>query len=163
MVPTFAPELLDLLESRVIDRWGGSVWREVLGDADALRANQRGARWNPPGVEALYGSLQAMTAAAEADFLVSLQPVPVRKRRSVQLEVELTGVVDLGDLSLLQPLGIERRELLGPNVDAPRMIGHAVSWLGYSGLLVPSARHAGTNLVIYTNQMAASDRVEVAR
>jgi RES domain-containing protein len=107
--------------------------------------------------------LHALTAAAEVDFLVSLQPVPVRKRGSVQLEVELTGVLDLSDLSPLASVGIERRELLGPNIDASRLIGHAVSWLGYAGLLVPSARHSGTNLVIYTERMAPTDRVDVAR
>jgi hypothetical protein len=66
--------------------------------------------------------LHALTAAAEVDFLVSLQPVPVRKRGSVQLEVELTGVLDLSDLSPLASVGIERRELLGPNIDASRLI-----------------------------------------
>ena len=134
-----------------------------MGDTDPLRPNQRGARWNPPGVEALYCSLHALTAAAEVDFLVSLQSVPVSKRGSVQLDVELTGVVDLSDLAPLASLGIERRELLAPSLDASRLIGHAVSWLGYAGLLVPSARHSGINLVIYTNQMAPTDRVDVAR
>ena len=89
--------------------------------------------------------------------------MPVRKRGSVQLDVELTGLVDLSDLSPLASLGIEQRELLGRNIDASRLIGHAVSWLGYAGLLVPSARHSGINLVIYTNQMAPTDRVDVAR
>jgi RES domain-containing protein len=163
VAPTFAPELLDFLESRAIERWTGSVWRDVLGDTDPLRPNQRGARWNPPGVEALYCSLAKVTATAEIDFLLSLQSVPVRRRRSVRLEVELTRVVDLADLAPLASFGIERPDLLGHAVDRSRLIGNAVSWLGCSGLLVPSARHSGANIVIYTNQMAPTDRVEITK
>jgi len=160
-VPTFDPALLDFLESCVLDTWEGTVWREVLGDGDPVRPNLRGARWNPPGVEALYCSLTRETAAAEVDHLVSLQSVPVRRRRSVQLGVGLTRVVDLQDLGGLGPLGIEKARLTGTGVEVPRWLGHAVSWLGCAGLLVPSVRHSGTNLVIYTNQMAPSDRAEL--
>jgi RES domain-containing protein len=160
-VPTFDPELLDFLESCVLDTWAGTPWREVLGDLDPLRPNLRGARWNPPGVEALYCSLTRETARAEVDHLVSLQSVPVRRRRSVQLDVELTRVVDLQDLGGLGPFGLEKSELTGRDVAAPRSIGHAVSWLGCAGLLVPSVRHSGINLVVYTNQMAPSDRAEL--
>lgn len=163
MASTFPPELLDLLESRAIAVWSGLVWREALGDTDPLRPNHRGARWNPPGVEALYCSLLEDTAKAEVDFLLSLQSVPVRKRRSVQLDVELTRVVDLADLSPLASFGLASADLLGPTVVAPRFVGRAVSWLGCAGLLVPSARHSGSNLVIYTNQMSPTDRVELVR
>ena len=156
---TFDPDLLDFLESRVVPEWQHTVWREVLGHSTPLHPNQRGARWNPPGVEALYCSLAAATASAEVDFLISLQSVPIRKRRLVSLLVEITRVVDLTDTSPLVSFGIDRPDLWGDNHDAPRLIGSAVSWLSCAGLLVPSARHEGTNLVIYTNQMAATDRV----
>lgn len=88
-------------------------------------------------------------------------PLPVRIRRSIQLEVELTRVVDLVELAPLASFGMDRRNLLGPTVDQSRMVGHAVSWLGCAGLLVPSACHSGTNLVIYTNQMAPADCVDI--
>jgi RES domain-containing protein len=161
VAPTFAPDLLDFLESRANERWSGSVWREVLGDTDPLRPNQRGARWNPPGVESLYCSLLKTTARAEIDFLLAVQSVPVRTRRSIRLDVELTRVVDLVDLSPLASFGMDRTDLLGPTAPESRLLGHAVSWLGCAGLLVPSARHDGTNLVIYTNQMAPTDRVDI--
>jgi len=160
-VPTFDPALLDFLESCVLDKWEGAPWREVFGDLDPLRPNLRAARWNPPGVEALYCSLTRETARAQVDHLVRLQSVPVRRRRSVQLDVELTRVVDLQDLDGLGRFGLEGPELTGKDVAAPRSIGQAVSWLGCAGLLVPSVRHSGTNLVIYTNQMAPSDRAEL--
>lgn len=160
-MPTFDPALLDFLESRVLEKWEDTPWREVLGDIDPLRPDLRGARWNPPGLEALYCSLTRETAKAEVDHLVSLQSVPIRRRRSVGLDVELTRVVDLQDLRGLGHFGIEQPDLSGDDVAPPRLIGHAVAWLGCAGLLVPSVRHSGVNLVIYTNQMAPSDRVEL--
>ena len=45
---------------------------------------------------------------------------------------------------------------------ASQLIGSAVVWLGCSGLLVPSARVRGENLVIFENNMMSSDTVEKA-
>jgi len=119
-VPTFNPALLDFFESCVLEKWAGTSWREMLGDIDPLRPNLRGARWNLPGVEALYCSLMHETATAEVDHLVSLQPVAIRRGRSVHLSVELTRVVDLQDLDDLRPFGIERPQLTGNDVAAAR-------------------------------------------
>lgn len=160
--PTFDPEFLDFLEARAVDHWEGVVWRQVIGSSDPLRPNQRGARWNPPGLEALYCSLAEDTASAEIDFLISLQPVPIRKSRiSIELEVNLTRVIDLRDASGLDAFGIERADFAGETHQVTRPIGRAVAWLGCAGLLVPSARHPGSNLVIFTNEMDPSDGIEV--
>ena len=48
----FDPTFLDSLEARASKGWSGVVWRAVIGDTDPLRANIRGGRWNPPGIEA---------------------------------------------------------------------------------------------------------------
>lgn len=163
MSRTFDPLFLDYLETRVLPEWRGSVWREVLGDTDPLRPNQRGARWNPPGIEALYCSVSYETAAAEIDHLISLQSIPVSKRRRVQLEVALTRVVDLRETSGLVEFGMDRPDRVGNALDAPQLVGRAVAWLGCAGLLVHSVRHTGENLVIYTNQMTANDMVEISQ
>lgn len=162
MAHTFDPDFLDRLEALTIDSWDGVVWRQVFGSCDPLRPNQRGARWNPPALEALYCSLTEQTATAEVDFLLSLQPVPIRKVRvSVELKATLTRVVDLRDPSVLFPLGIERGDLISASYEITRLIGRAVAWLGCAGLLVLSARHDGSNLVVYTNRMAAQDALEI--
>jgi RES domain-containing protein len=109
----FAPDLLDLLESRQLDRWKQTVWRQVFESTPPLRPNTLGARWNPPGVEALYCSLSRAAAGAELEYLAGRQSVPIRKRRVVhELEVSLSRVADLRDLSVLEPLGYERNDLL---------------------------------------------------
>jgi len=44
---------------------------------------------------------------------------------------------------------------------ACQMIGGAVEWLGHDGLLVPSARSEGTNLVIFPNKQTPDYRFEI--
>ena len=70
----FDPSLLDAIEESVVE-WRGMVYRQVFEGTDVLRANIRGARWNPSEVEALYCALQSRTAAAEIDHLINRQPV----------------------------------------------------------------------------------------
>lgn len=36
-----------------------------------------------------------------------------------------------------------------------------MAWLNCAGLLVPSVRHSGTNLVIFPNVLATNDEVKV--
>ena len=43
----FDPSLLDAIEESVVE-WRGKAYRQVFEGTDVLRANIRGARWNPP-------------------------------------------------------------------------------------------------------------------
>jgi RES domain-containing protein len=93
---------LEAIEPR---QFSGVVFRHVLGDVAPLRANTRGARWNPPDVSALYTSLERETAIAEGDFLLSLQPVrPSVTRWIVQIQVTLQRVIEI-DEGTLHKLG----------------------------------------------------------
>lgn len=91
----FDPSLLDSIEQSVVE-WSGMAYRQMFARTDVLRANIRGARWNPPGEEAVYCSLHPRTAAAENDHLIARQPVPIRKPRVThELSVTLARVADL--------------------------------------------------------------------
>mgnify|MGYP000970658678 CR=1 FL=1 len=93
----FDPALLDALEgSEVATAVAGTVWRQILEPTSVMRPNQRGARWNPAGTEALYCSLDPDAAAAEIDNLVNSQPVPItRQRLTYAVDVRLGRVADL--------------------------------------------------------------------
>lgn len=92
----YDPRLLDALEASTVATVRGVVWRQILEPTSVLRSNQRGARWNPPGTEALYCSLDPETAAAEIDHLISSQPVPITRQRSTYgIDVVVSRVVDI--------------------------------------------------------------------
>jgi RES domain-containing protein len=146
----FPPELLDQIALLTAAPWEGEVWRHMFGDLPPTRENSRGARWNPPDVHAIYTSLGREVAKAEGDYIVSMQPIPVRARRVLhRMKVRLESVVDARSLEALAPLGITPDDLVDMTHRQCRLVGGAVEFLGHDGLLVPSARSSGVNLVIY--------------
>lgn len=156
----FDPNLLDALEASEVARVEGTVWRQILDPTSVMRPNQRGGRWNRPGTEALYCSLTPATATAEIDHLVNSQPVPItRQRRTFAIEVRISRVIDLHSETWT-------RHLTSPydptDVEQCRAIGAAVAWLECGGLIVPSLRHQGDNIVIFVANLDHDDSLEPA-
>lgn len=144
------PELLDKLQAVAPIRWKGRVYRYMFGEIDPGRANTRGARWNPPGVGAIYTALDRDTVRAELEYRLSFDVV--RPRLEAQLygiDVSLFSVLNLSSFGQLQALGLTKEECNDVDYRACQKVGGAVAWLEHDGLLVPSARSGGTNLVIF--------------
>jgi len=160
----YPPEMLDILQSAVVSAWEGTVYRHMFGSHRPARSNTTGARWNEPRLEAIYTSCERETALAEAEYYISLQPLrPKAKRTLYTIRVSLRNVVDLTAPGVLRRLGISDDILASDDHSPCRLIGSAVNWLGHDGLLVPSARlTGGTNLVIYRQDLSASNFEEIA-
>ncbi len=62
---------------------------------------------------------------------------------------------------MLLDLGIGDNELANVEHAACQRIGGAVEWLEHDGLLVPSARSSGVNLVIFTRKQGAQAEFEI--
>jgi RES domain-containing protein len=149
----FDQDFLDALEAVESQSWGGEAWRFVLGETDPFQPNTRGARWNPPDTAALYTSLEKTTVLAELDHVRHLQTPPLRRELFVlhTIRTQVTKMLDLSDRDLLARLGIDDSELSSDNQIACRRVGGAAAWLGHDGILVPSARADGMNLVVFVN------------
>lgn len=146
----FPPDLLDFLERQAPAPWVGLVYRHVFGDNSPVAENTSGARWNPTGTAAIYAALERDSAVAEGDHAVAVQPLRPRIARWIyRLEVELRSVIDLSDGKLLSAAGVTGVELGSDDLSACQLVGGATAWLGRDGLIVPSARHSGKNLVIF--------------
>jgi RES domain-containing protein len=161
-VKTFEPDpdLLDRLSRLEAHAWSGTVWRHTLADNPPDKTNTRGARWNPPGVEALYASLDRSTAVAEGDHLIETQSLPLKAKRTVhRLDVQLKCVLDLSDPRLLVSLGVDEQALAGDDTARCQAVGGAAAFLHSDGIIVPSARHPGHNLVILFE--GGSDQPEI--
>lgn len=143
----------DILATLPARPWSGTVFRLMLADYPPERENTVGARWNPPGVGAIYTSLTAEIAIAEITHHLSMQPRPVRpdlKKTIYKIEVKLAAVVDLEDvIPHLERAGIPHHLLVDNDLSTSQAIGKTVTWLDRDGLMVPSARVHGKNLVIY--------------
>jgi RES domain-containing protein len=148
--------LLDRIEQLGTQPFEGRVWRHMFNDHPPELANTRGARWNPPGVAAIYTSLTPATALAEAQHAIDIQPLRLRPRRRVlyELAIALDAVVDLTDDRFTR-LGMTERDLSADDFAACQRVGAALAWLGHDGMIVPSARADGGNVVILVDSAAA--------
>jgi RES domain-containing protein len=134
----------------------------MFGTFSPERQNSRGARWNPPETPAIYTSLTRETVLAEADYYINLQPFRPRAVRKIyRIDIALHSVLDLSSWESLASLGIDRSAFSALNYIGTQMIGGAAEWLKHDGILVPSARGPGINLVIFPNQQSQDYRFQV--
>jgi len=146
----YEPELLDFLQGLQELPWEGIVFRHMLNDYSPDRANTRGARWNPPDVAAIYASLSRDTALAEGQYRLSLEPFRPRVRRVIyRVRLRLVAVLDLSSSENLERAGLSVASLRADDHSKCQVVGGAVAWLKHDGLIVPSVRSEGKNIVIY--------------
>lgn len=148
-MPTYDRAFLDALEALPAEEWGGHVWRHMFNDYAPERINTGGARWNPPGTGAIYAALERETAIAEGEHMIEVQPRRIFRRRVLyELAVEVNDVVDLTAPGALAAVGLTMDDIASDDHTACQQVGGAIAWLGRGGILVPSARRAGDNMVI---------------
>ena len=153
-----------LLDGALFYRAHTPQWAsQPLSGAGAARA---GGRFNRPGLHALYLADSTATALAEYHQLDSLLPpcTLVTYRVALARVVDLrTGYVASAWGPLWQEWACEwRRMSVGDRIEPPSwLLGDEVVEAGCSGLLFPSTRSTGLNLVVYTDQLAESDELLV--
>jgi RES domain-containing protein len=146
----YPPNLLDTLQAIAPAPWAGQVFRHTFADYAPDVENTRGARWNPPGIAAIYTSLTREGVLAEAEHQLFIQPIRPRVTRTIHtLDISLSSVLDLADIDLLARLGVGPAALGADEMSACQELGGATQWLDHDGLLIPSARSEAFNLVIF--------------
>jgi len=143
------------------------VPRWAVAPTSGAGAAKHGGRANRPGVEALYLALEAQTAIAEYQQVSTL--LPPGTLTSYQLTVgpvvDFTGGYSASAWdSIWEDFYCDWRELwFDKRTEPPSwVIGDAVVAAGAKGILFPSRLSpGGTNLVLFTQTMAAPDRLEV--
>lgn len=156
------PALLERLSAFATERFDGEVFRATRQTLDPLAPSTSGGRWVPRNLApVLYTSLRREGALAEITFhWGQLTPRPskpaVVHRLGVSTERRLRLIkADLADLD------VDMRRFHDVNYHRTQKIGAAVAFLGCDGLMVPSARWACENLVLFTDNHQLSSRLEV--
>ncbi len=128
-------------------------------------AAEHGGRLNRPGLPALYLALDAATALEEYRQLSALMPPGLM----VSYEIKLSCVVDFSGGytqawdALWQELSCDWRRLwFNEHVEPPSwLLADVALESGAVGILFPSmANPEGMNLVVYTDAMVESDRLD---
>jgi RES domain-containing protein len=161
---TYDPALLDAVEALPATDWEGRVWRHMFNDYTPDRVNTSGARWNPPGVGAIYTARERATALAEGQHAIDMQPRRAYARRVLyQVEVSVTQLVDLTEAGSLAAVGLRDLDVRADTHAACQRVGGAAAWLDRGGLLVPSARDTGSDLVILVGALGLEDDLLVVQ
>jgi hypothetical protein len=152
-------ELIDALDALERDAFEGHVWRITREGRDPLLGSPVAARWDLGSIDVIYTSLERHGALSEIGFHLSRQPVfPTRLRSLIhQLRVKTACTLKVADLTELAALGVAIEEYKLTTYSRTQEIGDAAAFLGYDGMLVPSARWNGTNLVLFTDQLEPGD------
>lgn len=152
-------DLLDALDAHTGVSFEGDVWRIVRAERDVLEGFASKARWDPGTFDVLYTSLERDGALEEIHFHLSRQPVFPSKLKSVlhKISVRTRRTLKLADLAALSALGItpERYGELG--YERSQEIGDAAFFLGFDGILAPSARWRCQNLILFMDRVEPGD------
>lgn len=172
----------DLLDHRLLDRLSGypqerfqsEVFRATSQSADPLAFSTSGGCWAAPAhanvsIPVLYTSLEKHGAIAEVvSYLALLTPPPakplvvhklaVTARRTLRLL--RADLADVGvDLARYEERTYARRSQ--GQLSRTQEIGSALNFLGFDGLLVPSARWPCENLILFHDNHGLDERLEV--
>jgi RES domain-containing protein len=166
------PALLEALATFSDETFDGKVFRVTGRSADPLAFSQNGGRWAPPSsylsVPILYTGLTRETALAEvASYLALVTPTPSRIMVLHHLQITARRVVRLSTADL-ERLGISaaaysERNYARPGQSPPsrsQEIGAALSFLGFDGLIAPSARWPGDNLMVFQDNHRLDSTLE---
>lgn len=142
-------ELLDKVDSLPRTPYEGIAWWIAREGRDPLQGYPAAARWDPGTFDVIYTSLAREGSLAEIHFHLSRQPVFPSKLVSVlhRIVLRTRRALQLVNLSAVEELDYEHTQA----------IADAAYFLGFDGLLVPSARWDCQNLVVFTDELAPED------
>jgi RES domain-containing protein len=148
-------ELLDAIDSFKRERVEADVWRVVREGRDPTLGGPSRSRWCNGHFDVLYTSLEFDGAIAEIHALLSLQPVfPSKDRWFVhKLRIVADQSLRLADLPALGRLGVDTARYAERDYRRTQDIADAAYFLGFDGLMVPSARFTCLNLVVFTDRI----------
>jgi RES domain-containing protein len=152
--------LLDIVGGIEGQPFEGSMWRVVRKGRDVLDGSRGSGRWNTSEMSVLYGAAISDGAIAEIHFHLSLgeSVFPSRIRHDLfELTVRARQTLILADMDQLRRLGVEDsryRELLYTRTQE---IAAAAAFLGFDGLVVPSARWDCQNIILFLDAIDPED------
>ena len=147
-------------------------------ESDFLSGNgaaKVGGRWNPPGLRAVYASLDPVTATKESYQNFSaygFKKQVIKPRVFIGADVDLHLLLDLSNRKVLGRLGFSITDLVNEDWHAiqssgeeswTQAIGRGCFLAGFEGLLAPSARDLpkGRNLVYFPQNLMRGSSVEL--
>jgi RES domain-containing protein len=150
--------ILDALDAMDPVPFDGTVWRITRSGREPTRGSTSNGRWNIGSTaEVLYSSLDRDGALGEIGFRLSLEPVwPSRISHEIhQITAQSERTLEFVDIASLSAFDVDISRYQSFDYDATQALAAAAHFLEFDGLLVPSARHSSTNLVLFMDRDVA--------
>lgn len=144
--------LLDALGEIAHRTFSGRMWRVVRDGRSVLDASRGAGRWNPSHLSVLYGAKEPDGAIAEIHFHLSRgQSVfPSRMRHVLhELRIRTEKTLVLADMAQLVALGVDQARYQEILYKRTQEIADAAAFLGFDGIIAPSARWRCENIVLF--------------
>ena len=156
------PDLLDQLDTLPRDSFRGMVYRVTRQSFEPTVTSKNGGRWmRTGGAGVLYTSLESDGALAEVSFHLSqITPPPSKPLTLHCLKVSANPTLRLLRADLTK-LGIPDKDLPLVNYARTQELGAAVEFLGFDGLIAPSARWNCENLILFPDRPGSCVDTEV--
>ena len=154
--------LLDQLDALPRGSFEGLVYRVTRQSLEPNVTSKNGGRWMPKGgAGVLYTALESDGALAEVSFHLSqITPPPSKPLTLHCLKVNANPILRLLRADLTK-LGVPEAELPTINYARTQEIGAAVEFLGFDGLIAPSARWKCDNLILFPDRPGSRVETEV--
>jgi len=148
--------LLDAVDALKREPVNREVWRLVRSGRDPTVGSPSRSRWCNESFDVLYTSFERDDAIAEIHALLSLQPVFPSKDVwfASRLKIAATQVLRLADLATLSRLGVDAARYAERDYGRTQEIADAAYFLGFEGLIAPSARWSCLNLILFTSRIS---------
>jgi RES domain-containing protein len=160
-----------IVKSRHLIGIAGRFERHLGHLGQALSGTTAGGRWGPPRTfPVLYLGRPRASVVAEAyrhlvDPFEGMTSAMVQPRRLVQVEVDVTKVLDLRDEVAHRSLGISHQHLTSPvgEYEPCWRLARAVHQIGAHGILAPSASGLGETLALYEDHLPEAEHPRLIR
>ena len=151
--------LLDAIDGFERIDFSKPVWRVARESRDPLQGGRSPSRWCIGTFDVLYTSLERDGALAEVYDLLSSQPVWPSKMKTFvhSVSVRMSEVLRIPDLKTLSTLGVDLSRYREREYSRTQEIADAAYFLGFTGIIVPSARWQCSNLIVFTDRVPPSD------
>ena len=147
--------VLDAVDAFRREVFAQPVWRIARDGRDPLTGGPSDSRWCNGTFDVLHTSLERDGALAEIHALLSMQPVlPSKIQFFVNcIEVRAAATLRLADLAALARLGVDVSRYGERGYAKTQAIADAAYFLGFDGLIAPSARWPCLNAVLFTDRI----------
>lgn len=161
------------LDDRLLDALGeangqpfeGTMWRVVRVGRSALDGSRGAGRWNPAELTVLYGAHEANGAIAEMHYHLNRgQSVfPSKMQHDLyELRVATKQTLILADMDQLKTFGVDQSRYSEMLYDRTQEIAAAASFMGFDGIIAPSARWECQNIILFLDTFDLDDIEEVS-